>query len=171
MDQKTSLGRPIRFGTFEVDPRAGELRKQGVKVKLQEQPLQWLVMLLEYPREVITREELKQRLWPANTFVDFENGLNKAINKLREALGDSAENARFVETLPRHGYRFIAPVETVVPGIGGRKPSVTAAPSSTTVAVPPFLMVPTGAVGSTGPSVVEKEGMPTISPRSSLPAL
>lgn len=171
MEQKTSLGRPIRFGTFEVDPRAGELRKQGVKVKLQEQPLQVLAMLLEYPREVITREELKQRLWPADTFVDFENGLNKAINKLREALGDSAENARFVETLPRHGYRFIAPVETVVPGIGGRTPSVTAAPSSTTVAGPPVLMEPRAAVSSPGLPEMERERTQRTGVRSLLAAV
>src|SRR5713101_6285718 len=171
MEQKTSLGRPIRFGTFEVDPRAGELRKQGVKVKLQEQPLQVLAMLLDYPREVITREELKQRLWPANTFVDFENGLNKAINKLREALGDSAENARFVETLPRHGYRFIAPVEAVVPGIGGRKPSVTAAPSGTTVAGPPVLMEPRAAVSSPGLPEMERERTQRTGVRSLLAAV
>jgi DNA-binding winged helix-turn-helix (wHTH) protein/tetratricopeptide (TPR) repeat protein len=99
------------FGVFELDLRAGELRKGGVRVKLQDQPLQVLAMLLERPGEVVTREELQHRLWPADTFVDFEHGINVAVRRLREALEDSAETPRFVETLPRHGYRFIAPVE------------------------------------------------------------
>src|SRR6266446_3582624 len=100
----------LRFGTFEVDVRAGELRKQGVRIKLQEQPFHVLTLLLQRPGEVVTREELRAQLWPSDTFVDFDNGLNTSINKLREALGDSADNPRFIETLPRRGYRFIAPV-------------------------------------------------------------
>src|SRR5712671_4957271 len=103
----------LRFGVFEVDVRAGELRKQGVRVKLQEQPFQVLTVLLQCPGEVVTREELRNQNWPADTFVDFDNSLNTAINKLREALGDSAESPRFIETLPRRGYRFIAPVTEV----------------------------------------------------------
>src|SRR5438034_6870092 len=106
----------VRFGTFEVDVRAGELRKQGVRIKLQEQPFHVLAVLLQRPGEVVTREELRNQNWPADTFVDFDNSLNTAINKLREALGDSADNPRFIETLPRRGYRFTAPV-TVVDGI------------------------------------------------------
>lgn len=98
----------IRFGTFEVDLRAGEVRKGGVKIKLQEQPFQVLALLLERPGDVITREELKQKLWAADTFVDFEHGLNAAVKRLREALSDSADNPRFVETVPRRGYRLIA---------------------------------------------------------------
>jgi DNA-binding winged helix-turn-helix (wHTH) protein len=105
----------IRFGLFEVDTRSGELRRQGSKVNLQEQPFQALVLLLERPGEVVTREELNKRLWPENTFVDFERGLNKAINKLRAALRDDAEKPRFIETLPQHGYRFIAPLEGALP--------------------------------------------------------
>jgi TolB-like protein/DNA-binding winged helix-turn-helix (wHTH) protein/Flp pilus assembly protein TadD len=101
----------MRFGVFELDPRAGELRKNGAKVKLQEQPLQILALLLERPGEVVTREELHQALWPEGTFVDFEHGLNAGVNRLRDALGDTPENPRFVETIPRRGYRFIAPVE------------------------------------------------------------
>jgi DNA-binding winged helix-turn-helix (wHTH) protein len=97
----------VRFGIFEVDLRAGELRKSGLKLKLSGQPFQVLTILLEHPGEVVTREELQQRLWP-DTFVDAERGLNTAINKIREVLGDSAENPRFVETLPRRGYRFLA---------------------------------------------------------------
>lgn len=100
----------VRFGVFEVDLRAGELRKQGLKIKLQEKPFQILALLLQHTGEVVTREELRNRLWPAGTFVDFDRNLNTAINKLREVLGDSADNPRFVETLPRRGYRFIAPL-------------------------------------------------------------
>jgi DNA-binding winged helix-turn-helix (wHTH) protein len=103
----------LRFGVFEVDVRSGELRKQGVRVKLQEQPFQVLTVLLQCPGAVVTREELRNQNWPADTFVDFDNSLNTAINKLREALGDSAESPRFIETLPRRGYRFIAPVTGV----------------------------------------------------------
>ncbi len=98
----------VRFGVFEVDLRAGELRKQGVKIKLQEQPFHLLQMLLEHPGEIVTREELRGRIWPADTFVDFDQGLNNAIKRLRESLSDSPENPRFIETIPRHGYRFIA---------------------------------------------------------------
>ena len=96
---------------FEVNPRAGELRKSGLRIKLQDQPLQVLIVLLEHPGEMVSREELQRRLWPADTFVDFDHSLNSAVKKLREALGDQAENPRFIETLHRRGYRFIAPVE------------------------------------------------------------
>jgi DNA-binding winged helix-turn-helix (wHTH) protein/Tol biopolymer transport system component len=102
-----------RFGVFEVDLRAGELRRCGMKVKLQEQPLQVLAQLLEHAGEVVTRDELKSRLWPADTFVDFDHSLNAAIRRLRDALGDSAENPTFVETVARRGYRFLAPVSKV----------------------------------------------------------
>jgi Tol biopolymer transport system component/DNA-binding winged helix-turn-helix (wHTH) protein len=101
----------VRFGAYEVDLRSAELRKSGVKVRLTGQPFQILAILLEHPGELVTREELQKRLWPADTFVDFDRGLNAAINRVREALGDSAENPRFVETLPRRGYRFIGQVE------------------------------------------------------------
>ena len=100
----------IRFGAFEVDAQSGELRRDGKKVKIQEQPFQVLILLVERPGEVLTREELARRLWSEQTNVDFERGLNKAITRLREALRDSAENPRYVETLPRRGYRFIAHV-------------------------------------------------------------
>src|SRR5713101_398743 len=103
----------LRFGVFEVDVRAGEVRKQGMRIKLQEQPFHVLTVLLQRPGEVVTREELRSQNWPADTFVDFDNSLNTAINKLREALGDSADSPRFIETLPRRGYRFITPVTAV----------------------------------------------------------
>src|SRR5215471_7776517 len=95
----------IRFGLFELDPRAGELRKSGIRIKLQDQPFQILLLLLEHPGEIVTREEIQKRLWPENTYVDFDNAINSAVRKLREALGDSPENPRFVETLARRGYR------------------------------------------------------------------
>ena len=99
-----------RFGTFEVDLRAGELRKQGKRIRLQEQPFHVLTVLLQRPGDVVSREELRSQIWPEDTFVDFDNSLNTAVNKLREALADSAENPRFIETLPRRGYRFLVPV-------------------------------------------------------------
>jgi TolB-like protein/DNA-binding winged helix-turn-helix (wHTH) protein/Flp pilus assembly protein TadD len=99
-----------RFGVFEVDPRAGELRRHGRPTRLRGRPIDILIRLLMTPGEVVTRDELRQQLWPADTFVDFDHGLNSAVNRLREALGDSAENPRFIETLPKRGYRFIAPV-------------------------------------------------------------
>jgi DNA-binding winged helix-turn-helix (wHTH) protein len=100
----------LRFGDFEADLQAGELRHEGQRLKLQEKPFQLLAVLLEQPGRVVTREELRQRLWPADTFVDFEAGLNTAVRKLRQALDDSAESPRYVETLPKRGYRFVAPV-------------------------------------------------------------
>ena len=102
-----------RFGTFQLDVQSGELRRNGVKLRLPGQSFQILLRLLERPGEVVTREKLRQQLWAADTFVDFDEGLNAAVKKLRLALGDSAENPRFVETLPRRGYRFIAPVARV----------------------------------------------------------
>jgi TolB-like protein/DNA-binding winged helix-turn-helix (wHTH) protein/Tfp pilus assembly protein PilF len=109
----------LRFGVFELDLRAGELRKHGLRVRLQEQPFQLLVTLIEHSGEVVTREELQNKLWPADTFVDFDHGLNKAVSKIREALGDSAESPHFVETVARRGYRFLAEVKVVDAGSAG----------------------------------------------------
>ena len=129
---KTSSSVPptLRFGVFELDPQAGELRKKGMKIRLQGQPVEILAMLLQRPGETITREELQKKLWPADTFVDFEQGLNNAMKRLRAALDDSAESPRFVETLPRRGYRFIATLEGT-PGATeeGQNPSVLLAES------------------------------------------
>ena len=100
----------LRFGVFELDPRAGELRKKGMKIRLRGQPVEILVMLLQCPGEIVTREELQKKLWPADTFVDFESGLNNAMKRLRAALDDDAESPHFIETLPRHGYRFVGSV-------------------------------------------------------------
>jgi TolB-like protein/Flp pilus assembly protein TadD len=107
----------VRFGVFELDFRASELRKQGTKVKLQEQPFQILQVLLQRPGEIVTREELQQKIWPADTFVDFDHGLYNAIKRLRESLGDSAETPRFVETLSRRGYRFVGRIERGAPRV------------------------------------------------------
>jgi cholera toxin transcriptional activator len=112
--QGNPSGRIVRFGVFELDLAAGELRKNGVKLRLQEQPFQVLALLLERAGDVVTREELRQKLWPADTFVDFDHSLNTAVNKLRETLGDSASSPRYIETLSRRGYRFLAPVQNGV---------------------------------------------------------
>src|SRR5258706_12620653 len=134
-----------KFGTFEVDLRARELRKGGIRIRLQDQPFEILAMMLDRPGEVVTREELSQRLWPAGTFVDFEHSLNAAVKRLRAALGDEADNPRFVETLHRRGYRFIAPVEASDNGSRGTTPPMApramlrphpAAPSARLVVLP-----------------------------------
>ena len=102
----------VRFAGFQLDRQAGELRKDdGTKIRLQEQPLHILRILLEHPGRIIAREELRQKIWPSDTFVDFDHGINNAIKRLRETLGDTAETPSFIETLPRRGYRFIAPIE------------------------------------------------------------
>jgi DNA-binding winged helix-turn-helix (wHTH) protein len=115
-DQRTDLrpARRYRFGAFEADAGTGELRKQGVRIKLNAQPFQVLLLLMDRPGQVLTREEISRELWPDGTFVDYEHGVNSAVNRIREALGDTASNPRFVETLARRGYRFVAPVEQIV---------------------------------------------------------
>ena len=123
-----------RFGLFEVDGRTGELRKQGRSIKLRGRPFDILLLLLARGGDVISRDELRQQLWPADTFVDFDHGLNSAMNRLREALGDSAENPRFVETLPKRGYRFIAPIEVVDREVA-RLGTVSAAPEPVSPAI------------------------------------
>jgi TolB-like protein/DNA-binding winged helix-turn-helix (wHTH) protein/Tfp pilus assembly protein PilF len=120
-------GRILRFGAFEFDPQTGELRKHGLRIKLQGQPIAVLTMLLDHPGEVVTREEMQKRLWPADIYVDFEHSLNAAIKRLRTALGDTADARRFVETVARRGYRFVAPLSQAVenvpqPAIQSQKP-------------------------------------------------
>jgi len=114
----------VRFGIFEVDLRACELHKQGRKIRLQEQPCQILALLLERPGEMVSREEIRKRLWPDDTFVDFDHSLNTAVMRLRETLGDSSENPRYIETLPRRGYRFIAHVDQTASSLPEENPSV-----------------------------------------------
>ena len=138
-----------RFGVFELDFSTGELRKSGVKLRLQGQPIQVLTLLLERAGEVVTREELRQKLWASDTFVDFDHSLNTAINKVREALGDSASSPRFVETLARRGYRFIAPVQVPVP-----------APPADGVAFP----AAAAATGNPGQPVAAREPVPASTP-------
>jgi DNA-binding winged helix-turn-helix (wHTH) protein len=108
MSLQSKLPQILRFGVFELDVRAGELHKNGVKLKLQEQPFQVLCLLLEDRGELVSREEIRNRLWPADTFVDFDHSLNAAIKRLRDTLGDSADSPVFIETIARRGYRFIA---------------------------------------------------------------
>ena len=145
LDDPRSSAHPLRFSNFEVDLRARELRKHGVRIKLQDQPFQILALLLERPGEIVTREELRDHLWPADTFVDFDHSLNSAVKKLRQALNDDPDVPRFIETLPRRGYRFIAPV--------GNGASVT----------PP---------AQTGESPVQAaEPLPTVAPRTQVAAL
>ncbi len=108
--------RRYRFGAFEADAATGELRRQGILIKLNAQPFQVLLLLLERPGRLLTREEISRELWPDGTFVDYEHGVNSAVNRIREALGDNAGNSRFVQTLARRGYRFVAPVERISPG-------------------------------------------------------
>jgi TolB-like protein/DNA-binding winged helix-turn-helix (wHTH) protein len=128
VQNSNSMPPTLRFGVFELDPRTGELRKKGMKIRLQGQPVEILVLLLQRPGDAITREELQKKLWPSDTFVDFEQGLNNAMNRLRAALDDDAESPHFIETLPRHGYRFIGAVN------GG--PRAGAEPTAQTEAQP-----------------------------------
>ena len=117
MPEARSAGKTVRFGVYEADLVSGELRKNGTLIRLQEQPFQVLAMLLERPGELVSRDDLRSQLWSSDTFVDFDHSLNTAVNKLREALGDAASNPRFVQTVARRGYRFIAPVqESAKPG-------------------------------------------------------
>src|SRR5215472_1104204 len=111
MDSAHPLRGAVRFGVFDLDLNGRELRKRGVRVKLQEQPFQFLQILLRHPGEVVTREELREKIWAADTFVDFDQGLNNAVKRLRDALGDSAETPRFIETIPKQGYRFVGITE------------------------------------------------------------
>jgi cholera toxin transcriptional activator len=122
----SSPGTRYRFAAFEADSATGELRRQGVRIKLNAQPFQVLCLMLQRPGELLTREEIARELWPDGTFVDFEHGVNSAVNRIREALGDAAVNPRFIETLARRGYRFVAPVERI--SLGDPPPAVAAEP-------------------------------------------
>ncbi len=124
--QANPAARNIRFGVFELDLVAGELRKNGARVRLQEQPLQILAVLVRRPGEIVTREDLRQKLWPDDTFVDFDHSLNTAVNKIREALGDSASKPQYVETVARRGYRFIGAIDSQPP----TQPTAVASPEA-----------------------------------------
>src|SRR5438270_7616567 len=127
MPDATQASAIRRFGAFEINLQSGELRKKGMRLRLSGQPLQILAVLVERPGEVVTREELHSKLWPADTFVDFDHGLNNAVARIREVLDDSSETPRYVETIPRRGYRFIAPVAN------GRPAAVSQSPAESTV--------------------------------------
>ena len=158
---EASSQRVVRFGAYEADLVSGELRKSGIRIRLQEKPFQVLALLLERAGEMVTREELRGRLWPSDTFVDFDHGLNTAVNKLREALSDTASNPRFVQTVARRGYRFIAPVQDTMlrkaANDGGEfPPSITSAP---TEVLHPDLEVPVPHRGITRGLFILAQGM------------
>src|SRR5262245_46501421 len=148
----------VRFGVYEVEPRAAELRKHGVRIKLQDRPFKILSVLLGKPGKVITREELRNELWPAGTFVDFDHGINSAVNRLRDALCDSADNPRFIETVGRRGYRFIAPV---TPASGQELPTqihgAVAGTDQTAVALQPAAATPDHVPSQDGPKREHRE--------------
>ena len=147
-DQGSAPAR-VRFGVFELDIRSGELHKGRSRLKAPDKSIEILKTLLEQPGELVTREALRDRLWPGNTFVDFEHGLNAAMRRLRDALGDSAEAAQFIETLPRRGYRFVGAIKDALPG---ERPDSMSAPLSPR----PPLQIATGAdelIATSGPSV------------------
>jgi TolB-like protein/DNA-binding winged helix-turn-helix (wHTH) protein/Tfp pilus assembly protein PilF len=155
MEQTNRSPRIMRFGVFEADIEAGELRKHGLRLKLCEQSFQILAMLLARPGEVVSREFLRERLWPSNTFVDFDHGLNNAVMKLREALGDSSERPRFIETLPRRGYRFIAPVEQRSQDLEAPVADGAAAATLRAIATPRDAVEPATASSSALPKGIE----------------
>jgi TolB-like protein/DNA-binding winged helix-turn-helix (wHTH) protein/Tfp pilus assembly protein PilF len=165
MEQTHRSAKNVRFGMFEADMEAGELRKHGLRLKLSEQPFQILAMLVARPGEVVSREVLRERLWPSDTFVDFDHGLNNAVMRLREVLGDSSDHPRFIETLPRRGYRFIAPVEL--------KGTASAPPAQQTVASEKAARIP-GPAGKNGSG--NSEALANVAPgqhsrRFSLPRI
>lgn len=162
--------RLFRFGVFEADEHSGELRKQGRRLQLQGQPLQVLLLLLDRPGELVSRAEIHQRLWPDGTFVDFDHGLNTAINKIREALGDSAVSPRYVETLARRGYRFLAPVEVINGGSPALRSSAARADHDPASAVAADSQVePSASLESPVPSATASESR-TQAAASSAPA-
>lgn len=153
-----------RFGVFELDGATGELRRQGVRIRLHAQPFQVLRLLLERPGEMLTREEISRELWPAGTFVDYEHGVNSAVNRLREALGDKARNPRFVETIARRGYRFLAPVERMIDEVmPGQAGAVQPASEPNLVAASPALK-PRSNSGLLSRVLASPEDLPAGSP-------
>ncbi len=159
----TQQARRYRFGVFEADAATGELRRQGIRIKLNVQPFQVLLMLLERPGEMLTREQISRELWPEGTFVDYEHGVNSAVNRIREALGDQAKNSRFIETLARRGYRFVAPVQQIdQAGI----PTSTAAGGVPLVEEPSAAMVEVAQPGFADRFLVTAEELPKTPQRT-----
>src|SRR5260370_3977326 len=165
MKQPAISSKLVRFGIYEVDLRTSELRKQGRKIRLQEQPCRILAILLEQRGEVVTREELRKRLWSDDTFVDFDHSLNTAIMRLREALSDSSDNPRFIETLPRHGYRFIAPVEEVASSEQDKLHDTTSAPDHE---LPPSVAEPEPLSPSATGQLIPRSNGKRIDPRRTM---
>ena len=132
----SSARRILCFGVFEADLVSGELRKAGVRIRLQDQPFQLLTLLLEHPQEIVSRDEIRAKLWPADTFVDFDHSLNTAVAKIREVLGDSASSPRYIETLAKRGYRFVAPVQATDGVVGAEEPVAVAARAETDLPMP-----------------------------------
>ncbi len=157
--------RVFRFGAFQADPATGELRKSGVRIRLQEQPFQVLLVLLERPGDLVSREELRQRLWPADTFVDFDHSLNTVVNKLREALGDSATHPRFIETLARRGYRFLAPVQTESDAAMTAGPPLSFRPTAATAAASQLNSEPVVAASPLDTLLTAPHEVPGVRPR------
>lgn len=161
---ETRPARRYRFGVFEADAATGELRKQGIRIKLNTQPFQVLAMLLERPGELLTRDEIAHELWPTGTFVDYEHGVNSAINRIREALGDTAASPRFIETLARRGYRFVAPVERIADN--GENPSPPTADPVPAPAAEQELPAPEEPeLGLGGRILAAPHELPKVSPR------
>jgi len=148
--------RRYRFGAFEADAATGELRRRGIRVKLNAQPFQVLLLLMDRPGQLLTREEISRELWPDGTFVDYEHGVNSAVNRIREALGDTAANPRFVETLARRGYRFVAPVERIDLSEGPAHESPSAAEQQAN------LKAPAAVSGGQTPATPEPHSKPGI---------
>jgi TolB-like protein/DNA-binding winged helix-turn-helix (wHTH) protein/Tfp pilus assembly protein PilF len=166
----------FRFGVFELDLRAAEIRKQGLRIRLRGRPYEILNILIDRPGDLVSRDELRERLWAADTFVDFDHGLNAAVNKLREVLGDSADNPRFIETVPRRGYRFIAPVARVARGATSGAPTVAAPPGAVEAIserreedVLPDLAVPASPPPAPGPGVTPAAPVASPPPPRSVP--
>src|SRR5215470_11597512 len=138
MEPGAASSKIYRFGLFETDVAKGTLTRNGIRVKLQDQPFRVLILLLERPGEIVTRDELRQRLWPEGTYVDFDGSLNVILKKLRAAIDDDSDNPRFIETVPRHGYRFIAPVtgDRKPEFVAGERPQVIAVPADIAPAIP-----------------------------------
>src|SRR5262245_14836836 len=146
--------RRVCFGAFEADLASGDLRKHGLRIKLRGRPFDVLCALVEQPGELVTREALRERLWAADTFVDFDHGLNAAVNKLREALGDAADNPRFIETVPRRGYRFIAPISALVATATADAPAAVAPETASPAPAPAEPMAPSPAKRARWPAWV-----------------
>src|SRR5882724_519165 len=159
--EASARARRTRFGAFEVDLRSGEVHKHGIRLKLQDQPFQVLALLLEHPGDVVTREELRQKLWPADTFVDFDTGLNSAIKKLRDTLSDSAEEPRYIETLPRRGYRFIGTIENAVSDVKPAKAMVPVNAQVVPMPAPPIPVIAEAQPASMARTVTGQNGIGT----------